>query len=73
MRLELTNNARARMLERDIAESDVQAALDAPDSLAPTFEHHWHARKRIQDRVLEVLFVRDMTQQRVVTAYWQEP
>jgi hypothetical protein len=73
MRLELTNNARARMLERDIAESDIQATLDAPDSLAPTFEHHWHARKRIQDKTLEVLFVRNMTHQLVVTAYWKEP
>lgn len=72
MAVEFTNNARTRMQEREIAEADIRAVLDAPDSLVPTFENHWHARRRLRDRTLEVLFVRDLTHQRVVTAYWQE-
>jgi len=73
MKVEFTNNALARMLDRGIGEADVRAALDAPDHLGPSFEKRWHARKKVAARTLEVVFWRQRTQSQVITAYWQEP
>lgn len=73
MKIEFTNNALARMLDRGIRETDVRAALDAPDHLGPCFEKRWHARKKVDARTLEVVFWRLPTQSQVITAYWQEP
>ncbi|MFB3819187.1 MAG: DUF4258 domain-containing protein [Candidatus Methylomirabilales bacterium] len=73
MLIEFTNNVQARMLDRGIGEAEVRAALEAPDRLSKSFENHWHARKAINGRTLEVLFLRDPRHQQVVTAYWQEP
>jgi hypothetical protein len=73
MKVEFTNNALARMLDRGIGEADVRAALDAPDHLGPSFEKRWHARKKVEARTLEVVFSRQRTQSQVITAYWQEP
>ena len=73
MKVVFTNNALARMLDRGIHEADVRAALDAPDHLGPSFEKHWHARKKVDARTLEVVFLRQRTQTQVITAYWQEP
>lgn len=72
MLVEFTNNVQARMQDRGIAEAEVRAALDSPDGLRQSFENHWHVRKRINDRTLEVLFLRDGMHQQVITAYWQE-
>ena len=73
MTVAFTTNAVARMLDRGIGESDVRAALDAPDHLGPSFEKRWHARKKVDSRTLEVIFCRQRTQSQVITAYWQEP
>jgi hypothetical protein len=73
MKIAFTNNALARMLERGIKEDDVRAALDAPDHLGPWLEKWWHARKRLEPRMLEVLFTRDLVHTTILTAYWQEP
>jgi hypothetical protein len=73
MKVEFTNNALARMLDRGIGEADVRAALDAPDHLGPSFEKRWHARKKVAALTLEVVFWRQRTQSQVITAYWQEP
>ena len=73
MKVEFTNNALARMLDRGICEADVRAVLDAPDHLGPSFEKRWHARKKVEARTLEVVFSRQRTQSQVITAYWQEP
>ena len=73
MKVDFTNNALARMQDRGIRETEVQAALDAPDHLSPCFEKRWHARKQIGERMLEVIFWRHRTHAHVVTAYWQEP
>ena len=72
MLIEFTTNVQARMQDRGIAESQVRAALDAPDQLCPSFENRWRARKRIEGRAIEVLFLRDPLQQQVITAYWVE-
>lgn len=72
MKLEFTNNALARMLDRGIREADIQAALDAPDHLGPSFEKRWHARKKVERRTLEVVFCRDLIHTQVITAYWQD-
>ncbi len=61
------------MLDRGIEEADVQAVLKAPDHLGPSFEKRWHARKQMDRRTLEVVFLRDLMQTQVITAYWQEP
>ena len=73
MTVEFTNNALARMLDRGIREADVRATLEAPDHLGPSFEKRWHARKLVEKRTLEVVFIRDLKHTRVITAYWQEP
>ncbi len=73
MLVELTNNAQARMQDRGIGEAEIRAALESPDRLRQSFENHWHAGKRINNRVLEVLFLRNGMHQQVITAYWQEP
>jgi hypothetical protein len=73
MKVDFTNNALARMQDRGIRETEVRAALDAPDHLSPSFEKRWHARKQIEERTLEVIFWRHRTHAQVVTAYWQEP
>ncbi len=72
MRLEFTNNALARMLDRRIAEADIQAAIDAPDHLSPYMEKCWHARKQMDKKALEVLFTRDLVHAQILTAYWQD-
>jgi hypothetical protein len=72
MPVEFTNNAQARMRDRGIAEAEVRGALDAPDALLKSVESHWRVRKRIEGRMLEVLFLRNGTHQHVITAYWQE-
>jgi hypothetical protein len=72
MKIEFTNNALARMLERGIREDDVEAAIDAPDHLGPWLEKWWHARKRMETRTLEVLFTRDLKHTLILTAYWQD-
>lgn len=72
MRLDFTNNALARMLDRGIDHNDIRAALDTPDHLGPSFEKRWRARKMIGARTLEVVFWRHRAHTQVVTAYWQE-
>ena len=72
MRIEFTNNALARMLDRDIRETDVETALDAPDYLGPSFGKRWHARRHIERGTLEVIFVRQRALMQVLTAYWQD-
>ncbi len=72
MKIEFTNNAVARMQDRGIAEADIQAVLDAPDNLGPCFEKHWHARKKVNARTLEVLFSRHRAYSQIITAYWQD-
>lgn len=72
MKLEFTNNALARILDRGIAETQVQAAIDAPDHLGPCLEKCWLARKRTEARTLEVVFTRDLAETRILTAYWQD-
>ncbi len=71
MAIIFTNNALARMQDRGIGEADVQAALDAPDQLSPSFEKRWLIRKQRDKRTLEVVFWRDPVQTQVITAYWQ--
>ncbi|MGE5849301.1 MAG: DUF4258 domain-containing protein [Candidatus Methylomirabilota bacterium] len=73
MKIDFTNNAVARMQDRGIAEADIQAVLDAPDHLGPCFEKHWHARKKVNARMLEVLFSRHRAFSQIITAYWQDP
>jgi hypothetical protein len=73
MKVDFTNNARARMLDRGIREADIQTALDTPDHLGPSFEKRWHARKKVDGRTLEVVFWRQRAHTQVITAYWQEP
>jgi len=72
MKVEFTNNAVARMLDRGIRETEVQAVLDAPDHLGPCSEKRWLARKKLETRTLEVVFYRQRIQTLVITAYWQE-
>lgn len=72
MTLEFTGNALARMADRGIQAAMVEAALETPDQLSPCFEKCWHARKALESRRLDVIFVRSLTQALVVTAYWQE-
>jgi hypothetical protein len=71
--VELTSNAQARLQDRGIAEADVRAALASPDALRPSVESRWHARKRLNERTLEVLFLREAMRQQVISAYWAEP
>ena len=72
MKIEYTNNAVARMQDRGIAEADIQAVLDAPDHLSPCFEKRWHARKKINGKMLDVLFSRHRAFSQIITAYWQD-
>jgi len=72
MKLEFTNNAQARMLDREIREADILAAIESPEQLVPRTEKCWHARKSFGARTLEVIFTRDPLQTQIITAYWQE-
>jgi hypothetical protein len=72
MKLEFTNNALARMLERGIGEAEVRATLDTPDHLGPWLEKCWHAKKTIEARTLAVIFTRDLVQTQILTTYWQD-
>ena len=73
MKVEFTNNALARMLDRGIPETDIRAALSAPDHLDQSVEKRCHARKKMDARTLEVVFCRLRVGVQVITAYWQEP
>jgi Domain of unknown function (DUF4258) len=72
MKVEFTNNALARMLDRAIREAEVESAIQSPDHLGPYLEKFWHARKRMEARTLEVVFTRDLAHTSVLTAYWQD-
>jgi hypothetical protein len=72
MKIEFTNNAQARMLDREIRKADILAAIDSPEKLVPCMEKCWHARKPFGARTLEVIFTRDRLQTQIITAYWQE-
>jgi hypothetical protein len=72
VKIEFTNNAVARMQDRGIAESDIQAVLEAPEHLGPCFEKRWHARKTLNGKTLEVLFSRHRAYSQIITAYWQD-
>jgi hypothetical protein len=72
VKIEYTNNALARMQDRGIPETNIQAVLDAPDHLSPCFEKRWHARKKVNGKMLDVLFSRHRTYSQVITAYWQD-
>jgi hypothetical protein len=72
MKIEFTNNALARMLDRGIREAEVESAIQSPDHLGPCLEKCWHARKRLEARTLEVVFTRDLAHTQVRTAYWQD-
>lgn len=72
MRVEFTNNALARMLDRGIGENEIRAALEAPDHLGPSFEKRWRARRMMGARTLEVIFWRHRAHTEIVTAYWQD-
>ena len=72
MKVEFTNNALARMLDRVIREAEVESAIQSPDHLGPDLEKLWHARKRMEARTLEVVFTRDLAHTSVLTAYWQD-
>jgi hypothetical protein len=73
MTYDFTANARTRMQERGIREDEVRAVLEAPDHLGPWLEGRWRAVRRVRERLLEVVFVRDLFQCQIQTAYWQEP
>jgi hypothetical protein len=74
MKLEFTNNAQARMLDRGIREADVTTAIESPEQLVPCIEKKcWYARKTLGARTLEVVLIRDLLQTQIITAYWQEP
>jgi hypothetical protein len=72
MHVEFTGNATSRMADRGIPAHAVEAALEAPDQLLPCFEKCWHARRAVDGRRLDVIFIRTMEYAVVVTAYWQE-
>jgi len=72
MKLEFTNNVLARMLDRSIREIEIQAVVDVPDYLGPSFEKRWQARKQVDGRTLEVIFSRHRTHAQIITAYWQD-
>jgi hypothetical protein len=70
--LDLTNNARARMVDRGIQEREIEAVLETPDSLGPSFEKCWCARKVVERRTLVVIFTRDPSRTQVITAFWRD-
>lgn len=72
MLLDLTNNARARMVDRGIQEREIEAVLETPDSLGPSFEKCWCARKVVERRTLVVIFTRDPSRTQVITAFWRD-
>lgn len=72
MKIEFTNNALARMADRDIREAEIESAIRSPDHLGPCLERCWHARKTMETRTLEVIFTRDLAHVQVRTAYWQD-
>jgi hypothetical protein len=73
MTYDFTTNACTRMRERGISEEEVRATLETPDHLGPWLEGHWRAVRRVNGRMLEVVFVRDLFRCQIQTAYWQEP
>jgi len=72
VQLDFTNNVLARMADRRIKEGEIEAALETPDSLGPSFEKCWCARKQVDRRTLEVIFTRDPSRTKVITAFWRD-
>ncbi len=72
MQLDFTNNARARMADRGIQEREIEAVLETPDALGPSFEKCWCARKLVERRTLVVVFTRDLSRTQVITAFWRD-
>jgi hypothetical protein len=69
---EFTNNALARMIDRGIQAQQIEAVLETPDHLGPSFEKCWCARKQLDRRTLEVIFLRNPGRTQVITAYWRD-
>ena len=72
VQLDFTNNALARMVDRGIREQQIEAALESPDHLGPSFEKRWCARKQMDQRTLEVIFQRNPSHTQVITAFWRD-
>jgi hypothetical protein len=72
VQLDFTNNARARMADRGIQDREIEAVLETPDALGPSFEKCWCARGQVQRRTLEVIFTRDPSRTQVITAFWRD-
>ena len=70
--LDFTNNALARMADRGIREREIETVLETPDTLGPSFEKCWCARKQVDRRTLEVIFTRDPSRTKVITAFWRD-
>jgi hypothetical protein len=72
VQLDFTQNALARMADRRIHDRQIAAALEAPDHLGPSFEKCWSARKLVDGRTLEVVFLRDPARVQILTAFWRD-
>lgn len=64
-------HAKKRSLERDINEETVRYVIENPDYILRRFENEIESFKRIDDKVLKVVYVEKEKFIRVITLYWE--
>lgn len=69
MKLRFTHHAQYRMDERGISVSSIKSVLKNPDRTEPVFGAKMLARKNIDGKVLEVIYVKDKNDFVIITIY----
>ncbi len=70
MKLILTNHAKKRMIERKIKFNQIQDAINFPDYTIRR-ENRIEAYKRINDKLLNILYVQEGKFIKIVTVIWK--
>lgn len=72
MEIIFTEHAKDRMQQRTIHETVVVGVIESPGRLGRGFRDRELARGTLNDRTIEVVFVRERESIVVVTVYWIE-
>ncbi|MCZ7385351.1 MAG: DUF4258 domain-containing protein [Candidatus Methanoperedens sp.] len=69
--MKITKHALFRMQQRGIEEKDVASTISSPDDSGESFGRRKLARKKIEDKTLEVVYIEE-DDKVVITVYWLE-
>ena len=69
MKIKYSPHARKRLAQRKIKPGDVEMLIHRPDSIVSADRNRQIARKKIKDKILEIIFVEENNQIVIITLY----